>query len=82
MTNRSNSFKKNVILGIVSIILTSLLYLPLPYGNYGVLYFGFFPAPFAHWIFSTILYICFIVYLAFVYDPYSWLNDEDIKEEE
>ena len=68
----SASTGHKVLSAIIFVVLTFFLCIPLPYGNYGFFYFGVIPAPFAHWILITLLYVAFIIYLSFYYDPYRW----------
>lgn len=76
MSKSNGVSPKGIVLWIVFIILTVLLWYAFPYGNYGWFYFGVIPAPFAHWIFFTFVYVAFIVYIAFYYDPYRWWTEE------
>lgn len=76
MSKSNGVSPKGIVLWIVFIILTVLLWYAFPYGDYGWFYFGVIPAPFAHWIFFTFVYVAFIVYMAFSYDPYRWWTEE------
>jgi hypothetical protein len=68
---KPNSFSGHKVVSvIVFLILTFFLCIPMPYGSYGFFYFGVIPAPFAHWILVTLLYVAFIIYMGFYYDPY------------
>ena len=65
---------------VIGLVLFVLIIRPYPPGEYQPVILGVFPAPFFYFVLFTTLFTLYVTWIAFVWNPYHWLEKYAEKE--